>query len=212
VLLRLHELAVPLPLFAKLRRGVARVGAERLKSTYQTTFWFDLNIASCVPETAILSLRRLLPSARGIDGAEWWLSRMYATDVQVDFHRDRDERLARRGGPEVHPRYSSVLFLNRVRGGALAVTREPPDEDRPARSPAGRAWDLASPKPNRFVLFAGNLTHGVLDAHNCIPERRLPEPARMRKALIINWWGKRPTGVPTFASTRVYRALAVPGF
>jgi hypothetical protein len=46
----------------------------------------------------------------GARGVEWWLSRMWTHDVRVDFHRDRDERLALAGGPARHPRLSSVLF------------------------------------------------------------------------------------------------------
>jgi hypothetical protein len=207
-LLRLRADALPAPLFARLRRGVARVGAERLSRTYQTTFWFDLGAPSCLPEEAILVLARWLPSARGVRGAEWWLSRMKATNVGVDFHRDRDEHLALGGGPEVHPRWSSVLFLNRVRGGALAVTAEPPCEENPARSPKRLALDLVAPRPNRFALFPGDATHGVLDANNQIPGGRLKGPARLRLALIVNWWSKRPSGVPRFSESQAYRALA----
>jgi hypothetical protein len=209
-LLRLYEPALPPRLFARLRRAFSSVGRERLRTTYQTTFWFDFGRPSCVPELVILSLRHRLPRGSRIAGAEWWLSRMHATNVQVDFHQDRDERLALSGGPEVHPSFSSVLFLNRVRGGALAVTAEPPCEDNPGRSPAGRAWDLAAPRPNRFVLFKGDLTHGVLDAHNDVPTRRLREPARLRQALIVNWWRRPPTGIPSFASRGVYRSMALP--
>jgi hypothetical protein len=212
VLIRLHEPALPPRVFSRLRRAVARVGRERLRTTYQTTFWFDFGRPSCVPEVAILALRQRVSRSLPLAGAEWWLSRMYATDVQVDFHQDRDERLALAGGRDIHPALSSVLFLNHVRGGALAVTAEPPCEGNPARSPAGRAWDLVAPRPNRFALFAGNLTHGVLDAHNQVPTRRLREPARLRLALIVNWWRRRPTGIPSFASSGVYRSMALSGF
>jgi hypothetical protein len=212
VLIRLREPALPPRLFSRLRRAVGKVRDERLRTTYQTTFWFDFGRPGCLPELAILALREQVPARAGLAGAEWWLSRMYATDVQVDFHQDRDERLALSGGPDVHPSFSSVLFLNRVRGGALVVTAEPPCEDNPARSPAGRAWDLVAPRPNRFVLFPGSLTHGVLDAHNQVPTRRLREPARLRQALIINWWRHRPAGIPSFASRGVYRSMALPAF
>lgn len=183
------------------------VGRERLSRTYQTTFWFDLRSPSCVVEEAALALRRYVPSLRGIAGVEWWLSRMKATNVQVDFHQDRDERLALKGGPLVHPRWSSVLFLNRVRGGALAVTGEPACEANPACAPERADFALAAPRPNRFVVFRGTLTHGVLDAHGAIPDRRLAEPARLRLAVILNWWDHRPTDVPAYEEAGVYRAL-----
>ena len=30
----------------------------------------------------------------------------------------------------------------------------------------------------------------------------------LRVTLVMNWWGQRPTGLPTFAESRVYRSLA----
>jgi hypothetical protein len=129
--------------------------------------------------------------------------------VRVDFHQDRDERLALATGRLVHPRLSSVLFLNRVRGGALAVTREPPDPERPSLAPRNLDLTLVAPRPNRYVLFEGTLTHGVLDAENQVPTGRLPGPrSRLRRTIAINWWRSRPTDVPTYREAGVYPALA----
>ena len=124
-------------------------------------------------EEVILALRRKLRPG-GAAGVEWWLSRMWTGDVQVDFHRDRDEALARRTGRERRPALSSVLFLNRVRGGALVVTRQRPDRRNPALAPLPLDGDLVAPRPNRFVWFDGRLTHGVLDAQNQNPRARPP--------------------------------------
>jgi len=208
-LMTLRDGALPQAQFRRLLRRVRAVGRERLRSTYQTTFWFDFSHPTSVVEETILALRPYLPSLRGLRGVEWWLSRMRTTHVQVDFHQDRDEKLALAGGPLVHPRFSSVLFLNRVRGGLLAVTRDPPCEENPSKAPKRLDFELAAPRPNRLALFRGDLTHGVLDANNAIPDRPLPGSSRLRLALIMNWWHVRPTGVPTFAETRLYRALAV---
>lgn len=208
-LLILRDGALPEAQFRRLLRRVRALGRERLRSTYQTTFWFDLSEPHSVVEEAILAVRRHLPVQRGIRGVEWWLSRMRTTHVRVDFHQDRDEKLALAGGPVVHPRVSSVLFLNRVRGGLLAVTREPPCEENPSKAPATLDLELAAPRPNRLALFRGDLTHGVLDARNAIPDRPLPGSSRLRLTLIMNWWPARPTGVPTFEEARVYRALAL---
>jgi hypothetical protein len=203
----IHHDALPAAQFRRLLRRVRLVGTERLRHTYQTTFWFDLSEPTSVVEEAILALRPRLPSPRGIHGVEWWLSRMRATDVKVDFHRDRDEKRALRGGSIIHPRFSSVLFMNRVRGGLLAITEEPPCEENPAKAPARLDLALVAPRPNRFVVFRGDLTHGVLDAENAIPEGALPGPARLRVAVIMNWWQRRPLDVPSFARARVYQAL-----
>jgi hypothetical protein len=198
---------LPAAAFARLRARVGRVGRERLSATYRTTFWFALGDApSNVVEEAVVALRRLVPRAR-VAGVEWWLSRMRTTDVQVDFHRDRDERLALAGGPEVHPCWSAVLFLNRVRGGCLAVTAEPPNLENPACAPDRLALDLVMPRPNRLAVFPGGATHGVLDARNRVPEGRLPGRSRLRIAVVMNFWPRRPLGVPSFGG-RAYRALA----
>jgi hypothetical protein len=213
-LITFHEDALPAALFRDLLRRVRGLGDERLRQTYQTTFWFDLSGPGSEPEPtnvaeqAILALRPKLP-ARGIAGVEWWLSRMRTTDVRVDFHQDRDEKLALAGGPLIHPRLSSVLFLNRVKGGLLAVTQELPCEDNPSKAPEVLDLELAAPHPNRFVVFRGNLTHGVLDANNQIPDRLLPGKPPLRLALIMNWWHQRPTGVPRFSERRLYRGLAL---
>ncbi|MBU8895034.1 hypothetical protein DRW03_02085 [Corallococcus sp. H22C18031201] len=209
-LVQLTEAALPAPLFHRLLRRVSAVGQERLRTTYQTTFWYDFGPPTNVVEQVVHTLRPTLAARRRIAGVEWWLSRMSPNDVRVDFHQDLDERLARAGGPRVHPRISSVLFLNRVRGGALAVTRELPCDDNPSLAPSRLDnLTLVAPRPNRLVVFDGTLTHGVLDANNDIPDGRLPGTARERRTLVMNWWTARPTDVPTWASTRHYRALAI---
>ncbi len=134
---------------------------------------------------------------------------MYTTDVQVDFHRDRDEKLALATGREANPLLSSVLFLNRVRGGALAVTRELPNPENPALAPSRIDFDLVAPRPNRFVFFDGWLTHGVLDAENQIPNGRLAGRSRLRRTLVMNWWRARPKGVGRFRDASIYSQLVL---
>jgi hypothetical protein len=199
---------LPEPLFRRLRRRVGALGTERLRTTYQTTFWYDFSEPTNVVEEAILALRPRVVRHLRIAGVEWWLSRMYTTDVRVDFHQDRDERLALRTGKLVHPRLSSVLFLNRVRGGALAITQELPDPANPSMAP-NKLDDLTlvAPRPNRFVVFEGTFTHGVLDAHNRIPDRKLPGRTRQRRSIALNWWTRRPTDTPMWSETKLYRAL-----
>jgi hypothetical protein len=206
--------ALPDPLFARLLRAIQQVGAENITRTYQTTFWFPLRErASAVVEEVALALAPRLPRAvrARVRGVEWWLSRTWTGDVQVDFHRDHDIRRARRGGGEVHPRLSSVLFLNRVRGGLLAVTEEPPDPRRPSCAPERLdRMDLVRPEPNRFAWFGGALTHGVLDDRNQVPQGKARRRGELRLAVILNWWPSRPWGVPRFSERRLYRALRAP--
>lgn len=211
-LVRIEDDAVPAPLFARLARAVRALGAEGLRDTYQTTFWYDLGPPAAVAEEVILALRpRLVPALRReVAGVEWWLSRMRTSDVQVDFHQDRDEHRFARTGALVHPALSSVLFLNRCRGGLLAVTRAPARDANPARAPDDLGADLVRPWPNRFAAFPGDATHGVLDAKSEIPHGRLARPTPLRLALVMNWWRARPEKVPEFGSAGRYRALRPP--
>ena len=204
--LRWVDDALPSRLFERLHAAIERLGETGLSRTYQTSFWFGRGAApSCVVEEAIEAVAGRLPPK--VDGYEWWLSRMRTSNVQVDFHRDRDERLALAGGVVRHPRTSSVLFLNRCTGGLLAVTRAPPDERNPAKAPTRLDFDLVEPRPNRLVWFEGRMTHGVLDARNQIPGARLPRQQQLRLSIPINAWDRKPHAVPDFAHSRAYRSL-----
>ena len=205
-LIHLQDGAVPGALFRRLRGGVRALGGERLLRTYETTFWFDFGPPSSLVEEAVLTLASLFPS-RSLEGVEWWLSRMKTNHVRVDFHQDRDEKRSLRGGALRHPRFSSVLFLNRVRGGALAVTAQPPNPGNQCCAPLPLDADLIAPRPNRLVWFDGSLTHGVLDADNRIPGGRARTPSQVRLSVVMNWWNTRPLGVPRFAEAGVYAAL-----
>lgn len=207
-LIHLQDGALPPALFHRLRAGVHSVGGERLQSTYETTFWFDFGRPSSLVEEAVASLRGLLPS-QAMGGVEWWLSRMYTNRIRVDFHRDRDERRSLNGGSLRHPRFSSVLFLKRVRGGALAVTAQAPNPRHPCCVPLPLDADLIAPRSNRLVWFDGRLTHGVLDADNRIPMGTHRARGELRLSVVMNWWRARPLAVPTFDEANVYRALSV---
>jgi len=199
-------------LFWRLARAVRALGTEGLRRTYQTAFWFDLGAPACLAEEAVLALRPLAWAARSgrLAGVEWWLSRMRTSDVQVDFHQDRDEVLFGRSGRTRCPAQGSVLFLNRCRGGALAVTAQPADDANPARAPLPFDGDLVRPRPNRLALFPGDAIHGVLDARGEIPRGRLAPPTPLRLALVMNWWRARPEGRPRFEDAGVYAALRAP--
>jgi hypothetical protein len=207
-LLTVVDDAVPPPLFRKVRDGVVGVGRA---ATYWKTFWFPLGEAACLPEALALALRPHVPLER-VAGVEWWLGRMRTTNVLLDFHHDRDLALFERTGRLAHPAWSSVLFLNRTVGGSLFVTDQKlvrrGDELR--LSPAEpRDHATVRPAPNRFVLFPGNLLHGVLDADDRVPTRRLPRrEGDERWSVVLNWWTRRPLEVPQWRETRRYRSLA----
>jgi hypothetical protein len=210
-LIRIEDGCLSARLFSRIARAVRALGTENLRLTYRTTFWFDFGPPAALPEQAVLAVRSRIPRPRSgaCAGVEWWLSRMRTSDVQVDFHQDRDEALFHRTGASVHPAFSSILFLNRCRGGFLAVLDAPVNEANPAQAPDRFDADLVRPWPNRFVLFRGDATHGVLDANNEIPHGRLAAPSPLRLAIVMNWWPRRPLDVPRFAPSGRYRALRV---
>ncbi len=202
--------ALPERHFETLLRGIRSLRQERIRAGYQTTFWFDFDEPpSNLIELAALQLRQHLPSWARFTGVEWWLSRMRTSNVKVDFHRDRDNALFDSTGTEAHPTVSSVLYLNECRGGLLAVTRDAPNPQNPAMAPDRHDFDLVTPAPNRFVVFKGDLTHGVLDAKNQIPGQRLPTERHWRLAIAINFWRAAPQGVGSFINSKHYRKLAL---
>jgi len=197
-LVRVIEAALPLPLVRRAREAIVRLGSERLRQSYFTTFWLPRgSVPAHAVEEAVIALWRLA-GARRCDGAEWWLGRAYTTDIPVEFHFDEDVKGRRRR----HPRLSSVFFFNSVRGGQLAVT------DRVPTSQAAMRLETVAPRRNRYAIFAGNLLHGVLDARGRTPGKRVQGArGRLRLTLVVNYWDRRPTGVPTWIESGVYRGL-----
>ncbi len=206
-LVTIIDAALPSRAFVGLRDAIVSLGNERLRDSYQTTFWFDFEDApSNLVERAVLKLRDRVPTKAV--GVEWWLSRMRTSNVKVDFHRDHDIARMERDGVLKHPLISSLLYLNECRGGLLAVTREAPNPRNLAFAPTKHDFDFVEPRANRFTFFNGRLTHGVLDAENNIPGQRLPREPELRQAIAINFWKSRPLNVPKFTETNVYRPLS----
>lgn len=204
--------ALPRRRFRTLFERIVALGNERLRESYQTTFWFPFDAPpSNLVETAALIVRERLPARRlrGVIGVEWWLSRMRTSNVKVDFHRDRDNALFDATGRTVTPVTSSLLYLTRSVGGLLAVSTAPPNPRAPACAPDPSTFEVVEPRPNRFVFFDGHLTHGVLDARNEVPLRRLPTQPGLRLGIAINFWHRRPVDVPRFTESSHYRSLAL---
>ena len=182
----------------RARAAIARLGGERLRESYFTTFWLPRGSppANAVEE-AVLALWALA-RPRGCTGAEWWIGRAYTTRIPVEFHFDQDVK----GRRPRHPRTSSVFFFNSVRGGQLAVTDQVPGAERATR------LETVAPRRNRYAIFRGDLLHGVLDARGRTPGPVLRGPrGRMRLTLVVNFWRSRPTGVPIWRESGLYRLL-----
>ena len=196
--MRVIDDALPDSLVRRARAAVSRLGGERLRQSYFTTFWLPRDSAPAHPlEEAVLALWPLV-RPRSAAGAEWWIGRAHTTSIPVGFHFDQDVKGQRRR----HPLISSVLFFNAVRGGQLAVTDQVPGGSTATR------LETVAPRRNRYAVFSGNLLHGVLDARGRTPGRPLgSSPGRLRVTLVVNYWDRRPTDVPTWFESGVYRTL-----
>jgi hypothetical protein len=183
------------------RAAIARIGTERLRSSYFTTFWLPRGAAPAHPvEEAVLALWKIArpPACKG---AEWWIGRAWTNRIPVEFHFDQDVKGRRRR----HPRLSSVFFFNSVRGGQLAVTDQTPGARVATR------LEAIAPRRNRYAIFAGNLLHGVLDARGRTPAGPVKGPhGRLRVTLVVNYWDQRPTNVLAWQDSSVYRLLRAP--
>ena len=209
------EDAAPTALAARAARLFARVGTQRMKEGYWTTFWMPLGAqpaqgtSNAFEDLAVALLPHALakagPDARKIVGVEWWLGRSYTNHIPVGFHFDLD---VKGKGAVRYPVVSSVFFFNQVRGGQLAITDQRPDARGRAVPDEPTQLETVEPKPNRYALFDGQLFHGVLDANGHVPGRPLKVPqGRMRRTLVINYWAARPSDVPTWGESRAYRVL-----
>ena len=197
--------ALPDRLVRRARGAVARLGRERFRESYFTTFWLPRDAQPLhALEEAVLALA--LKAGVRCAGMEWWIGRSYTTHVPVGFHFDLD---VRGKGRVRHPLVSSVFFFSAVRGGQLAVTDQ--RTGRGGKPVPAQPGELAVVKParNRYALFDGALFHGVLDARGQTPGRPLPGPrGRLRVTLVVNYWAERPSGVPTWRESGRYRALS----
>ncbi|MGZ6143457.1 MAG: hypothetical protein ACXWLM_08965 [Myxococcales bacterium] len=186
-LVRVIEGALPDELVRRARRAIARLGSERMRESYFTTFWLPRDAAPAnVIEEAVLALAKKA-RVRAHSGMEWWIGRAYADRMPIEFHFDHDVK----GGKLRQPIVSSVFFFNSVRGGQLAIT-----DQTPRKAEADRL-ETVKPRRNRYALFAGKLFHGVLAGPG----------ERLRVTLVVNYWRRRPAGVPGWAESSIYRAL-----
>jgi len=197
-LARTVDLAAPENRVRRARALLTRLGRQQIRESYWTTFWLPEGAAPAhALEELVLELRRIAAPGPRIVGCEWWIGRAHTNQIPVGFHFDQDVKAK---SSFRHPALSSVFFFNSVRGGQLAITDQRPGprgEPRPAQASEMIA---IAPKRNRYAIFPGDLFHGVLDA-------RGRPPGRLRLTLVVNYWEKRPTGVPMWSESRAYPAL-----
>jgi hypothetical protein len=197
--INLFENALPKQLFRRLVHAVNSVGTERMEDmgTYNTTFWVPLGAKpSNVVEESIVRLRDLVRPGPECIGMEWWLGRL-ALGQSLPFHTDRDRSLRQLTGEIVHPLWSSILYLNPFPSSPTIVLDQ-------ILSPDGRSW--IPPKaefgrtldaiPNHYVVFTGNLRHGVVARvreQSASNETDIPAASsELRLTLLVNYWHRRP--------------------
>lgn len=194
--INLFEDALPAPLFRRLARAVRKVGSERLAESYSTNFWFpaDARPRNIVEEVIVRLFRLARPGSRCV-GAEWWLGRL-PHGKSLPMHFDRDLALEKQTGEVACPLWASILYLNRFPSSPTLVLDQVPGDDHkslvPPKAKHGRAIE---PVPNHYVVYRGNLYHGVVANGNGKPSSRTAKtkkPPELRLTLLVNYWDRRP--------------------
>jgi hypothetical protein len=192
-----HRDALPIPIFRRLLHAVQEIGTERLNESYTTNFWFRLDARPCnlveeiIPQLCVLAR----PGPRCI-GVEWWLGRLrYGQSLALHF--DRDMALEQQTGQVVHPLWSSILYLNRYPSSPTVILDQVLDRDRGSLlPPVARNGKAIYPLPNQYVVYRGDLHHGVVASR--APRqlhgrsRKAVSPSEMRLTLLVNYWDRRP--------------------
>jgi hypothetical protein len=206
---------LPTPLFLRLVRAVRKVGTERLAESYQTNFWFATDAKPRnIAEEVITRLFPLVRPGPKCIGVEWWLGRLpYGKSLPLHF--DRDLALEKQTGQVACPLWASILYLNHFPSSPTLVLDQVLGDDKqslvPPKAKYGRALE---PVPNHYVVYRGNLYHGVVANGNgnghvpSSPSRKTKKPSEMRLTLLINYWDRRslPPVCRDYDGT-VYKAL-----
>jgi hypothetical protein len=193
--INLFENALPASLFHRLVRAVEAVGMERMEDmgSYSTTFWFPFGTtATNAVEESIGKLWDLVEPGLQCIGMEWWLGRLkYGESLR--FHTDRDRSLRKQTGQIVHPLWSSILYLNRFPSSPTVVLDQvlSPDGQSwvPPHAESGRSLDAI---PNHYVVFRGDLRHGVVANRAAQGTGQTEKPPELRLTLLVNYWDRRP--------------------
>jgi hypothetical protein len=123
-------------------------------------------------------------TAASICGFEWWVhTRPIQANLGHNLHFDTDEALLSQEGKITHPLVSSVLYLTGGnQGGATIVLDQTPDSE----TNAEQCW-RSVPTDNSFMVFPGNLLHGVLPCPGKSPTIAAP-PAASEPVAVSDLW------------------------
>jgi len=141
-----------------------------------------------VVEFCVTELCGLVQPGSACIGMEWWLGRLNFGE-SLPFHTDRDRSLRKLTGEIVHPMWSSILYLNAFPASPTIVYDQilAPDGHSwiPPKPLAGKSLDAV---PNHYVIFRGDLRHGVV-ADETAPKTK---SRGLRLTLLVNYWDRRP--------------------
>lgn len=196
------EEALPGSLFERLVRAVRSIGNERLERNYTTTFWHSLGEApKNVAEEAVVELTKLVDLPPQCVGIEWWLGRLVYGE-KLRFHFDRDMTIRKQTGQYLHPLLGSILYLNSFPSSPTVILDQVPSPDGKSKVPPKPKFRTAIPPvSNRYMVFAGNLRHGVIPVSSARldPKHagqgaspRGAESSEVRLSLLVNFWDRRP--------------------
>jgi len=157
----------------------------REHASRQITFWKSKDKISkprTAVELAILQSRPLVPiSEDELEGAEWWC-RNHSVASGMNLHVDQDLETTDRKNSV--PAFSSVLYLSDV-GGPTYVMNQVAGETEGLQPAVPTSGSLAFPHRGLFIVFRGNLVHGVLNPTVSHKGHRL--------SVVINWWRRKPS-------------------
>ena len=170
------------------------------------SYFMDLPPHGQAPSNALeeVMVHHLLPlaaeqlgkqTASTICGFEWWVhTRPIEANLGHNLHFDTDESLLAQEGKITHPILSSVLYLTGgTSGGATIVLDQTPDSELDAE----QCW-RSVPVDNSFLVFPGELLHGVLPCPGKNPTAAAAaKGSKPLVAAVADLWKKPPAAAET---------------
>ena len=132
-----------------------------------------------------------------IVGAEWWFQEQDPVTGSVGFHYDKDEAYASEHMTMRFPEVSTVTYLSAIGAPTIIFNQTTPDGN--VEIPElPRLGFLVRPRPNKHLVFRGNLQHGVsadLAAPSSLTETDGAAPLGAKRwTLLVNFWRTKPMG------------------
>ena len=184
-------------------------------ATTQSTWWYDpTQPPRFAIEEAIQSLSHQFITNHvtgDITGAEWWVQHRHSNAPQ-HFHFDTDvgrhalsskqedtqEDTNANELPILRcPSLSSVLYLTECGGPTVIFGQRPTVSDWTQQlelvPEEATECDIMFPRTNRYMIFRGDMLHGVMPSSVESSVESVENETTMRTTLLVNWWcGKKP--------------------